>query len=175
MDFPFFDNNDLMVVSDALDIAEDKTGNFYKFSLAQWKRHRYDIKTLASLDKNEVSDHAFAMLSKGMGKSNKFESKTKNHDYYLICLQDHQILKAVERDKNIDLLPLLVYTFTHELVHIVRFCNFHQRFDISDEDKAKEESIVHKATYEILRNLYLPKLDFVLDSYLGHRIDGYVM
>ena len=44
-----FKKNDLTVVSDALEIAEDATGNFYKFSLGQWKRHRYDVKTLSSL------------------------------------------------------------------------------------------------------------------------------
>ena len=165
-----FKDNNLLTVSEALDIAEDKTGNFFKFSLMQWKRHRYDIKTLSSLKSDEISDHAFALLNKGSRVINDYDSKTRKHDFYFICLQDHQILKALSRDKNIGLLPLLVYAFTHELVHIVRFCNFFQRFEIEGKNREKEEEIVHAKTFEILKDLYLPKLDYVLDLYTGHRI-----
>jgi len=165
-----FQDHDLITVSEALDIAEDKTGNFFKFSLVQWKRHRYDIKTLSSLKTHEISDHAFALLNKGSRVINNYDSKTKKHDFYFICLQDHQILKALGRDGNIGLLPLLVYAFTHELVHIVRFCNFFQRFEIKGKVREKEEEIVHAKTFEVLRDLCLPKMDYVLDLYSGHRI-----
>jgi penicillin-binding protein-related factor A (putative recombinase) len=165
-----FNDDDLLTISEALDIAEDATGNFYKFSLGQWKRHRYDVKTLSSLKADEITQRAFALLNKGARVVSSFESKTKNRDFYLICLQDHQILKALNRDKALGFLPLLVYVFTHELVHIVRFCNFFQRFDVSGKEKDKEEAIVHETTFEVLENLALPKLDYVLDSYQGHRI-----
>ena len=165
-----FKDNNLLTVSEALDIAEDKTGNFYKFSLGQWKRHHYDIKTLSSLKPDEISDHAFALLNKGSRVINNYDSKTRKHDFYFICLQDHQILKALSRDRNIGLLPLLIYAFTHELVHIVRFCNFFQRFEIEGKNREKEEEIVHAKTFEILKDLSLPKLDYVLDLYTGHRI-----
>ena len=49
MTFWPFEKEDLHTVSEALAIAEDKTGDFYKFSFGQWKRHRYDIKTLLDL------------------------------------------------------------------------------------------------------------------------------
>jgi hypothetical protein len=165
-----FNDNDLLTISEALDIAEDATGNFYKFSLGQWKRQRYDVKTLVSLRANEIAQQAFALLNKGARAVHDFESKTKNRDFYFICLQDHQILNALNRDRALGLLPLLVYVFTHELVHIVRFCNFFQRFDISGTEKEKEETVVHETTFEILENLALPKLNYVLDSYQGHRI-----
>ena len=165
-----FNCDALLTISEALDIAEDATGNFYKFSLGQWKRHRYDVKTLSSLKANEITHQAFALLNKGARVVSSFESKTKNRDFYFICLQDHQILKALSRDKALGLLPLLIYIFTHELVHIVRFCNFFQRFDVSGKEKDKEEAIVHETTFEVLANLTLPKLDYVLDSYQGHRV-----
>jgi len=165
-----FNDDDFLTLNEALDIAEDATGNFYKFSLGQWKRHRYDIKTLSSLRANEIAQQAFALLNKGARVVSSFESKTKSRDFYFICLQDHQIQKALERDKALGLLPLLVYVFTHELVHIVRFCNFFQRFDVSGKEKDKEEAIVHETTFEVLENIALPKLDYVLDSYQGHRI-----
>jgi Mg2+ and Co2+ transporter CorA len=99
-----------------------------------------------------------------------FESKAKERDYYLICLHDHQILEALRKDRNLQLLPLLIYVFVHELVHIVRFCNFSQRFEVSDERREKEEKVVHSTTFDILKGLSLPRMDYVLHSYQNHRI-----
>lgn len=165
-----FQSHDLMIVSDALDIAEDATSNFYKFSSSQWRRNHYDVKTLNLLKDDEISRHVFALLNKGTRMSDGFESKTKNRDFYFICLQDHQIIKALRRDMNLRLLSLLVYVLTHELVHIVRFCNFVRRFDVSSEERDDEEKIVHAMTYEILENVSIPDLNYVLDLYKGHRI-----
>ncbi len=165
-----FGEDNLKIVSDALHIAEDKTCDFYKFSFNQWKRHRYDIKTQTSLRNDEIMSYAFALLNKGSRVINGREHKPSRHDFYVICLQDHQILKALKRDSYLELLPLLVYIFTHELVHIVRFCNFSQRFDISGKGKETEERIVHETTFGVLKNLSLPKLDYILDSYQPHRI-----
>jgi len=170
MDELSFRDHNFITLSDALDIAEDVTGNHYKFSITQWKRHRYDIKTRLSLKTNEISKHAFALLNKGSSPVSGFEPKTKNRDCYFICLQDHRILKALERDRELGLLPLLIYIFTHELVHIVRFCSFLQRFDASGKEKDREEAVVHSTTFEILEDLNLPKLDYVLDVYQGHRL-----
>jgi len=170
MTFQSFDGEDLHTLGEALAIAEDKTGDYYKFSFLQWKKHHYDVKTLSSLNSNEIVHHAFALLNKGSRVLTGYDSKTKKRDFYFICLQDHQILTALKRDKNISLLPLLVYIFTHELVHVVRFCNFLQRFEISDKVKEREERIVHETTFGILRDLSLAKLDYILESYQGHRI-----
>jgi len=169
MGYLAFEDRDLKGISDALDIAEDKIGNFYKFSFGQWKRHRYDVKTLNSLSENEISDYAFAMLNKCSRAAKGYQSRTMIRDFYLICLQDHCILDALARDKDLSLHSLLVYVFTHELVHIVRFCNFFQRYEISGKGKEDEERLVHNITYEILKDSNLPKMDYVLNSYLGHR------
>jgi hypothetical protein len=165
-----FERSNLKTVSDALDIAEDKIGDFYKFSFGQWKRHRYDVKTLSYLSVNEITSYAFALLNKSSDTVRGFESRTRERDFYFICLQDHQILRAMKRDNKLKLLPLLVYVFTHELVHIVRFCNFFQRFEATGKDKESEERLVHTTTYEILNDLALPNLDYILESYHGHRI-----
>jgi hypothetical protein len=165
-----FEQADLKTVSDALDIAEDATGDFYKFSTGQWKRHSYDIMTLSSLRDEEANTSAFAMLNKGMRVLDGFESRTRLRDFYFICLQDNYILEALKRDEDLELLPLLVYVLTHELVHIVRFCNFHQRFDVSEKEKEKEEKVVHSTTFEILKDFSMSKLDYILDSYQHYRI-----
>jgi hypothetical protein len=168
-----FEDRDLKDLSDALEIAEDTTGNFYKFSFGQWSRHRYDVKTLASLSKNEITDYAFALLNKYSRATKGYESWTRDGDFYFICLQDHHILNALARDKNLVLLSLLVYVFTHELVHIVRFSNFFQRFELYGKGKEKEESLVHNITYEILKDSALPRMDYVLESYKQHRVSKF--
>ena len=165
-----FKDTHFHTLSEALDIAEDATGNFFKYSIAQWKRHRYDIKTLDALRGLEISRHAFALLKKCSGAVSGFDPKTKQGDFYFICLQDHRILSALKRDRELLLLPLLVYVFTHELVHIVRFCNFSQRFEATGKERTREETLVHEKTYEILKGVTLPKLDYVLDAYRDHRM-----
>jgi hypothetical protein len=170
MVFQSFEGEDISKVGQALGIAEERTGDFYKFSFAQWKRHHYDVKTLPVLGDHEITPHAFALLNKCSRVVSDFESRSKKRDFYFICLQDHQILEAMGRDEELSLLPLLVYIFTHELVHIVRFCNFSQRFDIAGKSRKEEESLVHRTTYEILRDLRLSSVDYVLDAYRGHRM-----
>jgi hypothetical protein len=165
-----FQESDLRTISDALYIAEDATVNFYKFSAGEWKRHRYEVKTQTTLSKGGITSDVFALLNKGVARINSFELKTKRYDFYLICLQDHKILKAMTRDTQLGLLPLLVYILTHELVHIVRFCNFSQRFDVPRTKRDREEGIVHDTTFKILGGLSLPKLDYVLDIYQDHRM-----
>jgi undecaprenyl pyrophosphate synthase len=162
-----FNRGNMLSVSEALNIAEDKIGDFYKLSLRQWKRHRFSVRTLAELSEEEIISDAFALLEKRYRIHRVLNAA---EDHYFICLQDHEILKATRRDKDLTLLPLLVYVFTHELVHIVRFCNFVQRFDAKGKDREREERIVHSTTYDILKNIAMPNLDYVLDSYQDHRV-----
>ena len=165
-----FNHSDLLAVDEALDIAEDATVNYFRFSSEQWKRHQYDVKTLSCLNENEKISDVFALLSKGFGSTDDRNLKTRRRDYYFICLQDDQILQALKKDMKLSLLPLLVYILTHELIHIVRFCNFFQRFEVSEKARDREETIVHAMTFEILKKFSLKRMDYVLDSYQGHRI-----
>jgi hypothetical protein len=86
-----FKLDEIIAVRDALGIAEEKTGDFYKFSVSQWGRHRYEVKTLTHLKKREILLNVFALLNKGFRATSPFDSKTKKRDYYFICLQDHNI------------------------------------------------------------------------------------
>lgn len=165
-----FQEENLKVISDALEIAEDATGNFYKFSLGQWKRHRYDVRTVSCVDEKSNIHSALAVLLKSVQFQRELTPVRKPSDFYLICLQDQSILRVLDRDSYLTLMPLLIYVFTHELVHIVRFNNFYERFDASEVSRIKEEEIVHKTTFEILKDFSLPKLDYVLGAYHGHRI-----
>ncbi len=170
MTFIYFEDNNLKTVGEALDVAEDRTGNYYKFSFDQWKRHRYDVKTLKSLTDDEISSYGFALLNRYSSENNGDRASMNKRDFYFICLQDHHIIEALKRDQDLTLLSLLVYIFTHELVHIVRFCNFFQRFDISGKGKEDEEKLVHTTTYKILKGISLPRMDYILESYRWHRL-----
>jgi hypothetical protein len=164
-----FKDGDLVTLAEALDVAEGMTSDFFKFSYAVWKKNQYDVKTAESLAPDDVSTYALAVLRRGTQKgSNGWKSKEKN--FYFICLQDDQILKVLQRDKELALLPFLTYIFTHELVHIVRFGSFLQRYEASGVNRKKEENIVHAITFDILKNLPLRKLDYVLEAYRDYRI-----
>ncbi len=173
MALKYFDNKQLGTLGDALDIAEDMTSNYFKLSLSQWKRHPFDVKTLPSLLGEDIKDNAFALLKRYMASGNGEKAPLyKRHESYLICLMDHHILKALQRDRDLKLLPLLAYVLTHELVHIVRFCKFQVRFDTQEENsRTNEENIVHQTTYEILKGLSLPNLSYILGSYNPNRVN----
>jgi len=169
MTYLAFKDDNIDTISDALLIAEDRIGDYYKFSSGQWRRHQYDVKTLTSLKEDEITSFAFALLNKRSRTIEGVDSSTKKRDFYFICLQDHLILNALQRDKNLTLLPLLVYVFTHELVHIVRFCNFFQRYEITGKNRENEEGLVHETTFDILKKNSLENMDYILNSYKQHR------
>jgi len=164
-----FKESDLATLSEALDVAEDKTSDFFKFSHALWKNNPYDVKTVKSIGSEDLNSYALAVLRRGTRKGAAYW-KNRAKSFYFICLQDNRILDAVERDAELDLLPFLTYIFTHELVHIVRFGSFRQRYEISGPNREKEEQIVHGITFDILKDLSLRRMDYVLDAYRGHRI-----
>ena len=167
MDLNYFNKKQLGIIDEALYIAEDMTSNYFKFSGSEWKRYPFDIKTLSNLFKEDVRHNTFALLKKYMAVDNEESKKTyREREFYMICLQDHQILKALQRDKELNLLPLLAYILTHELVHIVRFFTFQIRFDTEEPDsRTREERIVYQETHNILKNLSLPNLPYILNSY----------
>lgn len=171
MSLPQFNHEQLKIVSEALDIAEDMTSNYYRLSMSQWKRHPFDLKTLAQLFGEDIRDNVFALLKKSPKNGcGDIEPSNKTREFYLICLQDHQIINALERDKSLTLLPLLAYVLTHELVHIVRFCKFEERFEIQENTRrSEEEHIVHRTTYEILKELPLPNLSRIFRCYMPNR------
>ena len=165
-----FSGSDLQTLGDALDVAEDRIDSVYKLSLRQWRRCRFDVKTLNRLNEKEITAHVFALLNKHAVTQDSARWVTGAHDTYIICVQDHQILRALDRDKNLSLLAILVYVFTHELIHVVRFSTFDQRFEVSGPVREREETFVHAKTFEILNDVAIPQLDYVLEAYRNHRV-----
>ena len=57
-----FSPDQIKIVNNAVAMAEELVCNFFKMSVNQWLRHRYDIKTLADLGKNEMVDGRLAQI-----------------------------------------------------------------------------------------------------------------
>ena len=145
--------------------AEELTGNHFKLSTSDWKRFRYDVKTLQDLDPNEISGEAFATLSKYTCQNESFDFGQRTFSLYKVCLQDHNILRALRRDPDISFEGLLLYIAVHELIHIIRFNRFVTLFETDEGSKREEERIVHTATSDILRASPLFKDTLVLSCY----------
>ena len=57
-----FHPDEIAVLRQAIDIAEELLSEHYKISTSQWKRYRYDIQSLRSLQEEEITDMAFAQI-----------------------------------------------------------------------------------------------------------------
>jgi hypothetical protein len=164
-----FNGAEIKQINEAVEVAEDLTNNYFKFSTNEWKKMRYDIRTLAHLYPEEITNDALAQVIKYTRLKDYVTRLDQKYDFYLICLQDHKILEALRREKNLNLLSLGVYIVTHELVHIVRFSKFFKMFESTEQEKQKEESTVHNITHTILKKLNWPSVQFVLESYTPFR------
>ncbi len=160
-----FDQEHLSTVDEAVAVAEELTSEHFKYSTSQWRRCRYDIQTAVKLHEAELTDEAFAQIIRYVGQPAQSGLRSSHFDFYKICLQDHVILRALERDKALSLFPLVVYVATHELVHIVRFSLFLQSFETYPLARAREEALVHQITREILGSGRLPGVESVAKEF----------
>jgi hypothetical protein len=75
----------------------------------------YDIRTLAEAGAGGTKNGVFAQLL-------RIETgKVKIAPLFRVCLQDGEILNFVQRNNEIDLLSIITFILTHELLHIHRF------------------------------------------------------
>jgi hypothetical protein len=75
----------------------------------------YDILTLAEAITLQDKGGVFAELM--LVKT----EKAAVPPYYRVCLHDSEILSFVEKNSQVDMLSLITFIMTHELVHIHRF------------------------------------------------------
>ncbi len=152
----------------AFNDAEKLISQQFRLSDKELKNTRYEVKTLAYLNEQEIKDGTFAHLCKySYEKPGEAAGNAENNfDFYRICLQDNTILDAVERSNPfIKLSPLMLYIAVHELIHVLRFSNGEIDFDADTEDKEKEEVIVHNLTRAALQPVKGYDMDIVLDCF----------
>ena len=155
------------MVDHAAAVSEDLISNHFHLTISSWKKYRYDIRTHRDLKPDEVAPEAFAQILR-YGRPIAPDGMREG-DFYSICLQDHNILRALRREPDLRLSPLLIYILTHELIHVVRFYKFFQFFDADEAQREAEESRVHHLTYELLRPMQADGMAEIFDYYATHR------
>jgi hypothetical protein len=160
-----FGHDEIDSLRQSIDISEELISDFFKISTSDWKRYRYDIQTLATLTEEEISDAAFAQIRRYSHRPDARLRGSEPGDFFKICLQDHVIRKALQRDPGVELLPLMVYIVTHELIHVVRFARFLQSFDSKPAELEPEERRVHALTYQLLQDSTIKGIPEVLAAF----------
>jgi hypothetical protein len=160
-----FQQDEVTILRQSIDISEEIISEHYKISTSQWKQYRYDIQSLKDLQEKEITDAAFAQVHRYSRSPHERLRGSEPGDYFKICLQDHVIRRAVQRDPMIQLFPLSLYIVTHELIHVVRFAKFLQRFDSTETEQIVEEGRVHALTNQLLENRRIPWLPEVLSAF----------
>ena len=162
---PVFNAAQIQVVNQAVAMAEELVSNYYKMSLNEWLRPKYDVKTLDELSPDEIVDGPYAQLVRYQGQRKGSSLGSGSYDFYKICIQDHTILATLTQRPELSLAGFSLYIVTHELIHIVRFSKFIQNFNASTEEKVAEEKRVHEITYQILSEVPMPELSPILAYY----------
>ena len=136
-------------------------------SSGQWLKNRYDIKTAKDLALHECIDGPFAQVIKYEGRKKDVSLGSSSFSLYKVCLQDNAILAMVLKNDDLFLEPFLLYILTHELIHIVRFSKFKQRYENKNEVDVTldEERKVHVLTHTILKSVSVPGLSKVCEFY----------
>ncbi len=160
-----FEAEEIGILAQAIEISEELISDSYKISTSEWKRYRYDIQSLSDLSEEEVTDIAFAQIRRYLRRPGDKTRGSEPGDFFKICIQDHMIRKAVERDSHIGLFPLTAYIMIHELIHVVRFAKFLHRFDSTAVEQDAEEKRVHAITYDLLRKARIHGLSEVLAAF----------
>lgn len=164
----YFSRPQKSVIDRVFSKAENLVGGYYRLTPEQMKEHQYDVRTLAKLEKHEVSDNAFAHLCKYVIGGP--EGNNTGPGFYRICLQDNRILEAVQRGNPFIQFPsLMTYIAVHELIHVVRFNKGESDFDLSHSEREIEEEKVHGITRNVLQGvsnrLSGPGFGLVLDCF----------
>ena len=160
-----FGHDEIVVLRQAIEFSEEIISDFYKLSTSEWKRYRYDIQSLKDLQVEEIIDIAFAQIRRYQRGPHQRLRGSEPGDFFKICLQDHVIRKAIQRDTEIRLLPLSTYIVTHELIHVVRFARFLQRFDSTPMEQDAEERRVHDLTFQLLVRCTISGSEAVLSAF----------
>ncbi len=162
-----FNKQELLMVDEAVKAAEELVNNYFKMSSSQWLKNKYDIKTAKDLASHECVSGPFAQVIKYEGQKKDASLCSSTYSLYKICLQDNAILLSVKKNKTLLLKPFLLYILTHELVHIVRFLRFKQRYENTNEADVTldEEHKVHEITYSILKFVSVSGLNNVFEFY----------
>jgi hypothetical protein len=139
------------------DSAEDLTRRFYVIAGHEWERHPYDVVGAPLRDDGDGKLASVVRLVVPTSRSSR--------SFYRIKLDEAAILDVVRRCEEIQLSPLLMYLFAHELVHVVRFAMMGQAFTADERSVREEEQRVHRLSRRILEPVTCAGLRRVIDAF----------
>ena len=164
----FFNAAQWPATKKAFSDAEKLVLQHFRLDERDLRNIKYEVKTLAYLNKQEIKEGAFAHLCKyAYAKAEEAVDHAENSfDFYRICLQDHTILDAVRRSNSfIKLSPLMLYIAVHELIQVPRFSNGEIDFHAATEEKEREEVIVHHLTRSALQPVKGHGMEIIFDCF----------
>jgi hypothetical protein len=163
-----FSPDQILILDRARILARSLVADEYRLDFEDFRSWPVDIKRYPELSPEERAEGVFAQLFRYQRLGSVFWSGRTA--FYRVCLYDPAILAAVAGEPGLDLEALLTYVLTHEFIHVARFAKFIELFDQDEIRRRAEEEIVHQETFRLLRQVSLPGLDQVLDSYRRHRL-----
>ncbi len=131
-------------------LAEELVGDFFNLGPRDWKGLQYQV------FRSREAGEALATLA-------LFETPAllpyRRRWFYGIFLAEDRLLSLAWGPS---LEALLLYIFTHELVHMVRFLKFRANFWMPYPLRFKEEKEVHRLTRSILKRLTFKEISEIL-------------
>ncbi|MDR1084859.1 MAG: hypothetical protein LBP22_08375 [Deltaproteobacteria bacterium] len=156
----------LVTLDQAAHLAGDLVSEEFQLDLTNFKQWPVDVRHYPDLAPSEVVPDVLAQV---LCYRRETVLKSRNPDFYRVCLYDPNILQAAQRE-SVPLLTLLTYIVTHEFIHVSRFIRFFQLFSLDSPQRAQEEILVHVQTRKLLAGRNLPDLPKVLDLFERMRI-----
>ncbi|MDY0132120.1 MAG: hypothetical protein RBR53_05575 [Desulforegulaceae bacterium] len=167
MENHFFSKKEINLLNGIILRSEEMTADFYKMSDSDWKKLKYDFKTLKELKPHEIVPDVFAQVVKYDAKPWGSPFNSSVYTVYRVCIQDNTILDRVKKF-NLSIEPFLVYIIVHELIHVLRFSKYIKKFEANQEEMFKEEKLVHKITKNIMEKNSIQYRQQIFDFFKKH-------
>ncbi len=150
---------DRALLGDASLLAEELVTDFFHLTSRSWRTIQYEVLTDEQIFLTLPQDSLAALI--------KAETTAllphRRRDFYFIWLRESRLADfSQERDF---LHALLLYIFTHELIHMVRFMQFSACFWMKPHKRWQEECLVHGLCQKVLEGVKLPRLKDVLRAF----------
>jgi len=151
----FFSESELNLLNGIILKSEEMVADYLRLSTSDWKKLRYDFRTLKDLLDHEITNGPFAQVMKYDAKPWGSSLASSGYTIYRICIQDDAVIDRLHRYELL-FESFLHYIAVHELVHVVRFSKYIKKFEANKEEMEMEEDIVHDLTKKIMEKSLIP-------------------
>lgn len=146
---PYFNTTEKKLIYAAAEEAAEYLKDFYRISPREWFNHCYDVRTEGEDTSSRPQRNALAEVRQY--KPFLRTSSIFPQDRYHIFLFDRNILQTLWQKSELEFYPFMLYILTHELIHIVRFCQNMHPFECDPVALQKEEERVERLTHQVLQ------------------------